>query len=272
MLKRTLNFVFSCLIVSAIVFTNGCSGSSSSGSGNDTIFLESGVKFIYLERGESDAPKVDSLMHVTTHINLMVADDTVWSTHSPGQRRFEFDAQKTSLIKGFDEVVMHVRKGDRILAVIPPELGYGAQGNGTIPPNATLKFDIDFLNVQKPKISLSEELFAVYKKDGVDAMLDHYKGLTLDTAEYIMGQQEWYALSDKMMREGAFDKAIALWDFRLEEVNDLGGHYMKAQACQNLGQIDVAVATLEKGIKVAKDTTGMQFVKRYLTQLKALNN
>lgn len=271
MFKKTITFSFACLILSVFTLTSGCSGSASSGSDSDTTFLESGVKYIYLERGDKDAPKVDSLTHVTTHINLIIEEDTVWSTYSPGQREFEFDAQKTSLIKGFDELVMHARKGDRILAVIPPELGYGPEGNGpSIPGNSTLVFDIDFLNVENPKISLSDVLYAVYQKDGVESMLEHYQNLTLDSATYKMDMREWYTLSDKMLREGAFDKAITMWDFRLKEIPDLGGHYMKAQACQNLGQIDVAITTLEKGIEVAQDTAGLQFVNRYLEQLKAL--
>ena len=79
----------------------------SSGSGGDeivedTVQLESGVRYVYLSRGRG--LKVDTGSHVTTHINLIVGEDTIWSTYAEGERQFEFDAKKTSLIKGFDEV------------------------------------------------------------------------------------------------------------------------------------------------------------------------
>lgn len=269
MFKKSINLLFACLIITGIAFTSACeSGNGSSGSDSDTTFLESGVKFIYLERG--DGLEVDSLMHVTTHINLMVGEDTVWSTVGPGQQKFAFDAQKTSLIPGFDEAVMYAKKGDRMLIVVPPELGYGDEPNGAIPANSTLTFDIDFLDVEKPKIFLSEVLFPVYQTSGVDGLIKHYQSLDLDSTTYEMGQQEWYVLSDKIFRAGDFEQAAAFWEFRLKEIDDLGGYYMMAQAHQNLGDIDKAISCVETGMEVAQDTVGMQFVKSYLEELITL--
>lgn len=268
MLKKTLNLCFILLFTSLAAFTSSCSGDSASGSTSDTTFLESGVKFIYLERG--DGLEVDSLMHVTTHINLMVGEDTVWSTVGPGQQKFAFDAQKSSLIAGFDEAVMYAKKGDRMLIIIPPELGYGAQPNGAIPANSTLTFDIDFLDVEMPKIFLSEVLFPVYQTGGVDGLINHYQSLDLDSATYEMGQEEWYVLNDKIFRAGDYEEVTAFWEFRLKEIDDLRGYYMMAQAHQNLGNIDKAISCVETGMEVAQDTSGMQFVKSYLEQLITL--
>jgi FKBP-type peptidyl-prolyl cis-trans isomerase FkpA len=56
------------------------------------------------------------------------------------------------VIKGWDEGVMGMReKGTRLL-IIPPDKGYGAQGagNGLIPPNATLVFEVSVLNIMTP--------------------------------------------------------------------------------------------------------------------------
>ncbi|WP_309236593.1 FKBP-type peptidyl-prolyl cis-trans isomerase [Microcoleus sp. FACHB-672] len=52
------------------------------------------------------------------------------------------------LIKGWDEGIVGMKVGGRRQLIIPPELGYGKAGfPGAIPPNATLKFDVELLHI-----------------------------------------------------------------------------------------------------------------------------
>ena len=52
-----------------------------------------------------------------------------------------------SLIVGFREAVVGMRVGETKTVVIPPERAYGERGQGVIPPNATLTFDIELLDI-----------------------------------------------------------------------------------------------------------------------------
>ena len=71
--------------------------------------------------------------------------DSSYSRNAP----FSFKVGSGQVIKGFDMGVLGLKKGGKRRITIPPELGYGARGaGGAIPPNATLVFEIEIMDIR----------------------------------------------------------------------------------------------------------------------------
>ncbi len=99
---------------------------------------------------EGDGPEAKSgdtvsVQYVGVNYSNGQQFDASWDSGQP----FEFDLGGGSVIPGWDQGVVGMKVGGRRQLVIPPDLGYGAQGQPPdIPPNETLVFVIDLLDVQ----------------------------------------------------------------------------------------------------------------------------
>ena len=89
---------------------------------------------------------------VTVNYVGSLTDGTVFdASASHGTASFTFTLGKGQVIKGWDEGIVGMKVGGKRRLVIPASLAYGNQAVGNvIPANATLIFEVELLNVQKP--------------------------------------------------------------------------------------------------------------------------
>jgi FKBP-type peptidyl-prolyl cis-trans isomerase len=83
---------------------------------------------------------------VTVHYTGAFLDGRVFDS-SVGRAPFTFRLGTGAVIPGFEQGIIGMRVGGRRRVTIPPELAYGSTGQGSIPPNTTLRFEIDLVSI-----------------------------------------------------------------------------------------------------------------------------
>jgi peptidylprolyl isomerase len=111
----------------------------------------SGLQIIDTKPGTGPAPKTGQtcVMHYTGWLYENGAKGKKFDSSVDRGAPFEFKIGTRQVIAGWDEGVATMKVGGKRTLIIPPALGYGAQGAGSlIPPNATLIFDVELLAVK----------------------------------------------------------------------------------------------------------------------------
>lgn len=107
---------------------------------------DSGLKYEDLEEG--DGAVAQAGQKVSVHYTGWLTDGTQFDSSVARNDPFQFALGKGMVIRGWDEGVAGMKIGGKRKLTIPPQLGYGASGaGGVIPPNATLVFEVELLEI-----------------------------------------------------------------------------------------------------------------------------
>jgi FKBP-type peptidyl-prolyl cis-trans isomerase FkpA len=110
------------------------------------ITTTSGLKFEELKDG--DGAIAESGQTVSVHYTGWLTDGTKFDSSKDRGQPFSFNLGAGMVIKGWDEGVAGMKVGGARKLTIPSHLGYGSRGaGGVIPPDATLIFEVELLDV-----------------------------------------------------------------------------------------------------------------------------
>ena len=99
-----------------------------------------------LETGDGAAAEAGKM--VSVHYTGWLTDGTKFDSSKDRNQPFSFPLGAGHVIQGWDQGVQGMKVGGRRKITIPPALGYGARGaGGVIPPNATLVFEVELLQI-----------------------------------------------------------------------------------------------------------------------------
>ena len=130
----SLFIMTSCATISPVVGSDGY------------LTSETGLQYKDLVVGDGDVAEEKD--RVAVHYTGLLVDGTKFDSSLDKGLPFEFKVGAGQVIKGWDEGIAGMKEGGKRLLRIPPELAYGSSGAGdVIPPDATLLFEVELVEV-----------------------------------------------------------------------------------------------------------------------------
>lgn len=129
------------IIIFTLITISGCS------KGGKEIITSSGLK--YTEIKEGSGAIASNGKKVMVHYVGTLENGKVFDSSMDKNQPLSFTLGSGEMIPGFDEGILNMKTGGRRKLIIPPNLAWGTEGaQGVIPPNATVIFDIELLDVK----------------------------------------------------------------------------------------------------------------------------
>lgn len=142
--------IFAALAI-AVMLTGALAAATATPASAEETTTSSGLRLTDTTVGTGATPATGQIcvMHYTGWLYEDGKKGTKFDSSVDRGQPFQFAIGTGQVIAGWDEGVATMKVGGKRTLIIPPELGYGARGaGGVIPPNATLIFDVELLDVK----------------------------------------------------------------------------------------------------------------------------
>lgn len=142
----------------------------------DTITTSSGLKYLYLKKGNGQKIEMGSMVVSYTDLYIKELDSLLWTTSTMHDSVFKFIQEKETMIKGFTELNSYLVEGDEVVAVLPDSIAYGKEDHNGLPGGSTLVYDPYVVKKVTPKKEdITDTLVQIIKTQKVDNALRFYE-------------------------------------------------------------------------------------------------
>ena len=136
------------VVMAALLAVPAFAAQDAKKDGGKVMTTASGLKYVDVVVGKGASPTAGK--QVKVHYTGTLENGKKFDSSVDRKEPFSFTIGVGQVIPGWDQGVMTMKVGGKRKLIIPAKLGYGARGaGGVIPPNATLLFDVELLDVAK---------------------------------------------------------------------------------------------------------------------------
>ncbi len=224
----------------------------------------SGLEVRVTREGTGPIPRPGQV--VVAHYVGTLSDGTRFDSSRESGDPIGFTLGRGQVIKGWDEAFARLRVGSTAVLTIPPELAYGAKQRGPIPPNSTLVFEVELLDVKDG--SLGDTIEQAIEQGGLDVGLGRFAELRAKGFPGLyVDESQLNRVGYKFLKDGKLREAVAVLrlNARLYPASS-NVHDSLGEALAASGRKKAAIAEYRRALKLDPKAEN---ARKMLEQLRA---
>lgn len=228
------------------------------------VTTPSGLQVAITRRGTGPAAQPGQV--VIAHYTGTLADGTVFDSSRQRETPFAFTLGRKQVIRGWEEGFAQLHVGDQATFIIPPELAYGSKAVGPIPPDSTLKFEVELLELKAR--ALSDVLQDEIDRTGLAAALQRFAELkAAGFGDCYVSEAQLNGLGYRYLGQDRVAEAAAILKLNVELHPDSGNtHDSYGEALLKQGHRDLALAEYRRSLELDPANANAAKVIAELTQ------